>query len=67
MSNLSPVGKKNMKKTVTILLGAQFLTKQTILDIQANAKKQGYDEIAFTAEPLVGPYLTIGVDEEYKK
>lgn len=50
-----------------ILIAAQFLTKQAILDIQANAKKEGYDEIAFIAEPMIGPYLTIGVDETPSK
>ena len=46
-----------------ILLGAQYLKKEFVQEAIKQAKANGSKTVEFIAEPLVGAYLTINVDD----
>lgn len=55
---------KAENKIMDIQLPFLAVTRDIVHQYQAIAKSRGYESISFTAEPLIGPYITIGVDEK---
>jgi len=50
-------------KTKNIQQSAMMHTNMSVQIDILQAKYEGYDELTYTAEPLVGPYVTIDLND----
>jgi hypothetical protein len=55
-----------MKDELIIKISAQDLTEEFIQAAIKMAKKRGYKRLSFLWEALIGPYLNIDLEEEFK-